>query len=252
MRLVGPASASDIFSRFYRDFVSVSCQIRDRRSRGVTGIRIGLVESRTLVALCYATQDGLRAQHSLRVCSSAGTTGASSEDRSKLFQVPTGSMAAHDTKTQFRLSTGAITVGHINAAGEDMALLVSLDHWLQVASGGLLTATTLALGSFEFSQRQLEVAMYQMIKMDDALFNRSIRSLVVSLQLAAEKLQECLDEGMPWTVLGGLNEAIACRVFLGRRCARTRPAQWLFGHSTSAGSAATHRERFAGRSDILR
>ena len=58
---------------------------------------------------------------------------------------------------------------------------------------------------------------------------KPIRSLASSLGAAAEKLQECLDEGMPWTVLGTRVAAIACWVAWGRKCARLRPAQWLWG-----------------------
>ena len=95
-------------------------------------------------------------------------------------------------------------------------------------SGGLPN-TALAVGGHEFSLRELDVAMFQMVKLDVAVLGRTIRSLSSSLGAAAEKLQECLDEGMPWTVLGSKVAAIACWVAWGRRCARLRPAQWLWG-----------------------
>ena len=137
-------------------------------------------------------------------------------------------MIAPDEKVQFRLSTGTLTVPHIIASGGDVQLLVSAEHWLNVVSGGL-SATALAVGGQEFSLRELDVAMFQMVKLDVAVLGRPIRSVASSLGAAAEKLQECLNEGMPWTVLGSKVAAIACWVAWGRRCARVRPAQWLWG-----------------------
>ena len=136
-------------------------------------------------------------------------------------------MAVPDAKVHFRLSTGTVTVPHIIAAGGDVQLLVAAEHWLHVVSGGL-PDTALAVGGQEFSLRELDVAMFQMVKFDVAVLGRTIRSLASSLGAAAEKLQECLDEGMPWTVLGTKVAAIACWVAWGRKCARLRSAQWLW------------------------
>ena len=130
-------------------------------------------------------------------------------------------MIAPDEKVHFRLSTGTVTVPHIVAAGGDVRLLVAAEHWLNVVSGGLPN-TALAVGGHEFSLRELDVAMFQMVKLDVAVLGRTIRSLSSSLGAAAEKLQECLDEGMPWAVLGSRVAAIACWVAWGRRCARLR------------------------------
>ena len=122
----------------------------------------------------------------------------------------------------------SITVPHIIAAGGDVQLLVAAEHWLHVVSGGL-PGTALPVGEQEFSLRELDVAMFQMVKLEVAVLGRTIRSVASSLGAAAEKLQECLGEGMPWTVLGSKVAAIACWVAWGRRCARLRPAQWLWG-----------------------
>ena len=139
-------------------------------------------------------------------------------------------MAAPDVKVlvQFRLSTGTLTVPHMIAAGGDVQLLVSNEHWLNQVSGGL-PDTALAVGGQEFSLRELDVAMFQMVKCDVALLGRTIRSVASSLNASSAKLQECLDEGMPWTALGSKLAAIACWVAWGRKCARLRPAQWLWG-----------------------
>ena len=59
-------------------------------------------------------------------------------------------MAAPDTKTQFRLSTGAVNNAHIIAAGGDVTLLVAAEHWLNVVSGGL-PASAAAAGGHEFT-----------------------------------------------------------------------------------------------------
>ena len=59
-------------------------------------------------------------------------------------------MAAPDVKVQFRLSTGTVTVPHLIAAGGDVQLLVSDEHWLHIVSGGL-PDTTLAVGGQEFT-----------------------------------------------------------------------------------------------------
>ena len=137
-------------------------------------------------------------------------------------------MLAPDEKVQFRLSTGTVTVPHLIAAGGDVQLLIGAEHWLNVVSGGL-PGTALAVGGHEFSLRELDVAMFQMVKLEVAVLGRAIRSVASSLGAAAEKLQECLTEGMPWTVLGSKVAAIACWVAWGRRCARLRPAHWLWG-----------------------
>ena len=136
-------------------------------------------------------------------------------------------MLAPDEKVQFKLSTGTVTVPHIIAAGGDVQLLIAAEHWLNVVSGGL-PGTALAVGGQQFSLRELDIAMFQMVKLDVAVLGRTIRSLASSLGAAAEKLQECLNEGMPWVVLGSKVAAIACWVAWGRRCARLRPAQWLW------------------------
>ena len=39
-------------------------------------------------------------------------------------------MAALDTKTQFKLSTGIISSAHIIATGGDVILYVAVEHWL--------------------------------------------------------------------------------------------------------------------------
>ena len=109
-----------------------------------------------------------------------------------------------------------------------MQLLVSDEHWLNQVSGGL-PGTALAVGGQEFSLRELDVAMFQMVKFEDAVLGRTIRSVASSLNASSARLQECLDEGMPWTVLGSKVAAIACWVAWGRKCARLRPAQWLWG-----------------------
>ena len=103
-----------------------------------------------------------------------------------------------------------------------MLLLVSTDHWLHVVPGGALAVTKLEIGGLELDQWQLDVAMYQMIRIDVALLNRPIRSHAAAMRAPAEKLRECLEEGMPWTVLGRLNvyAAIACWVFWGRKWGR--------------------------------
>ena len=85
------------------------------------------------------------------------------------------------------------------------------------------------IGGQEFSLRELDVAMFQMVKCDVALLGRTIRSVASSLDASSAKLQECLDEGMPWSVLGSKVAAVACWVAWGRKCARVRPAQWLWG-----------------------
>ena len=69
------------------------------------------------------------------------------------------SMAAPDVKVQFRLSTGTLTVPHMIAAGGDVQLLVSDEHWLNQVSGGL-PDTALAVGGHEFSLRELDVAKF--------------------------------------------------------------------------------------------
>ena len=83
-----------------------------------------------------------------------------------------------------------------------MQLLVADKHWLNKVSGGL-PDTTLAVGGQEFSLRELDVAMFQMVKFDVAVLGRTIRSVASSLNASAAKLQECLDEGMPCGLSSG-------------------------------------------------
>ena len=82
-------------------------------------------------------------------------------------------MLAPDEKVQFRLSTGSVTVLHMIAAGGDVQLLIAAEHWLNVVSGGL-PATALAVGGQEFSLRELDVAMFQMVKLDVAVLGKTV------------------------------------------------------------------------------
>jgi hypothetical protein len=121
------------------------------------------------------------------------------------------------------------TADHLNATVGEELLLVPTDNWLWVASRSAKLVTRWATEGLKFDRRMLDVAILQMIRVDEALSNRHIRSYAVAMETAVAKLQECLEEGMPWTPLGSLNAAIACWVFWGRRCAEVRPAQWLWG-----------------------
>jgi hypothetical protein len=43
-----------------------------------------------------------------------------------------------------------------------------------------------------------------MVKVDAAVLGRTIKSTAASLTASADLLQDCLDEGMAWTVLGSV------------------------------------------------
>ena len=86
-------------------------------------------------------------------------------------------MAAPDVQVQFRLSTGTVTVPHIIAAGGNVRLLVAAEHWLNMVSGGL-PGTALAVGGQEFSLRELDVAMFQMVKFDVAVLGKTINQVI--------------------------------------------------------------------------
>ena len=68
-----------------------------------------------------------------------------------------------------------------------------------------------------------------MVKLDAAVLGRTIKTIASSITSAADLLQECLDEGMPWTVLGSVEAAVALWVSYGRVCSQPRPAQWVWG-----------------------
>ena len=159
-------------------------------------------------------------------------------------------MAAPDDKVHFKLSTGngTITVPHIIAAGGDVQLLVADEHWLHVVSGGL-PSTALAVGGQEFSLRELDVAMFQMVKLDVAVLGRTIRSVASSLGAAAEKLQECLGEGMAWTVLGS-KESYRMLGCLGTSMCKAPPSAVAVGHGTYDGIASTYGGRCAAKCSV--
>ena len=68
-----------------------------------------------------------------------------------------------------------------------------------------------------------------MVKVDAAVLGRTIKSTAASLTASADLLQDCLDEGMPWTVLGSVEAAVALWVSYGRLCSQLRPALWVWG-----------------------
>ena len=53
-----------------------------------------------------------------------------------------------------------------------------------------------AAGSGEFTLRELEVIVFQMVRLNAAVQGRTIRTLAASLTSAADLRQDCLDEGM--------------------------------------------------------
>ena len=137
-------------------------------------------------------------------------------------------MAAPDPKTQFNLSTGVVNNAHIITAGGDVLIHLALAHWLNVVSGGL-TLSAAAAGSCEFTLRELEVIVFQMVRLNAAVQGRTIRTQAASLTAAADLLQDCLTEGMSWTVLGSVQAAVSLWISYGRRCAQLRPALWVWG-----------------------
>ena len=125
-------------------------------------------------------------------------------------------MAAPGARTQFNLSTGVVNNAHINATGGDVSLHLALAHWLNVVSGGL-AVTAAAAGNCEFTLRELEVIVFQMVRLNAAVQGRSIKTLA---------LQDCLNEGSAGK---SLEAAASLWVSYGRRCAQLRPALWVSG-----------------------
>ena len=102
------------------------------------------------------------------------------------------------------------------------------EHWLNVVSGGLPESGAVA-GYREFTLRELEVAVYQMVRLNAAVQERTIKTTAASLTASADLLQDCLNEGMSWTVLGSVEAAVALWVTYGRWCSQLRPALWVWG-----------------------
>ena len=140
-------------------------------------------------------------------------------------------------KVQFRLSTGTVTVPHIIAAGGDVQLLVAAEHWLNVTSGGLPT-TQLAAGGQEFSLRELDVAMFQMVKLDGAVLGRTIRSMASSFGACGRETS-----GMPgrrYAVDSARQQSCSdCMLgFVGTSMCKAPPSAVAVGSGTYDGFAA--------------
>jgi hypothetical protein len=125
------------------------------------------------------------------------------------------------------LTTGNWNMANILAAGGDVALCVAIGHWLNVVSGGLRESAGLP-GHHLLTLRELEVAVFQMVRLNAAVQEKTIGTTAVSIEAAAGLLQDCLDEGVAWTVLGSLEAAMALWVSYGRRCSQLRPALWVY------------------------
>ena len=138
------------------------------------------------------------------------------------------SMAVPDAKVHFRLSTGTVTVPHITAAGGDVQLLVAAEHWLHVVSGGL----PIQLGC---RRPGVLPARARCGNVSDG--EVGCRRVGQDHQIIWRRLSERRQKSFKnaWTKachglsLGTKVAAIACWVAWGRRCARLRPAQWLWG-----------------------
>ena len=137
-------------------------------------------------------------------------------------------MTAPDAKTQFRLITGNWNIANIIAAGGDVTLCVAVEHWLNVVAGGLQESDVVP-GHHKFTLRELEVAVYQIVRLNAAVQEKTIGTTAASLAASADLLQDCLNEGMSWTVLGSVGAALALWVSYGRRCSQLRPALWVWG-----------------------
>ena len=125
------------------------------------------------------------------------------------------------------LTTGNWNMANIIAAGGDVALCVAIGHWLNVVSGGLRESAGVP-GHYLLTLRELEVAVFQMVRLNAAVQEKTIGTTAASIEAAADLLQDCLTEGMPWTVLGSVEEALALWVSYGRRCSQLRPALWVW------------------------
>jgi hypothetical protein len=88
-----------------------------------------------------------------------------------------------------------------------------------------------AITTHKLTLRELEVAVYQMVRLNAAVQERTIKTTAASLTASADLLQDCLNEGMSWTVLRIVEAALplALWVSYGRRCSQLRPALWVWG-----------------------
>ena len=126
------------------------------------------------------------------------------------------------------LANGNWNMTHTIAAGGDVALFVAVRHWLNVVAGGLQESADVP-GHHKLTLRELEVAVYQMVRLNAAVQKKTIGTTAASLGAAADLLQDCPTEGMSWAVLWSLEVALAPWVSYDRRCSQLRPALWLLG-----------------------
>ena len=86
-----------------------------------------------------------------------------------------------------------------------------------------------AITTHKLTLRELEVAVYQMVRLNAAVQEKTIGTTAAPLGAAADLLQDCLTEGMPRTVLRSVGAALALWVSYGRRCSQLLPALWVWG-----------------------
>ena len=110
-------------------------------------------------------------------------------------------MTAPDANTQFKLSTGNWNIANIIATGGDVALCVAVEHWLNVVLAGGLQESDAVPGHHKFTLRELEVAVYQVVRLNAAVQEKSIGTTAASLAASADLLQYCLNEGMSWSMV---------------------------------------------------
>ena len=136
-------------------------------------------------------------------------------------------MAALDPRFEFQFELGAPTAANLNTAGGFSNLTLSANHWLYVVAGGNVPGSAVAAGRFSVSWPAMHIAMLKVNALDPAILGTHATSRISNLRMLHDAFQRAVAGGMPFTVLGSLDLALAAFVRFARDLAQTNPAAWV-------------------------
>ena len=143
-------------------------------------------------------------------------------------------MAALDPRFEFQFELGAPTAANLNTAGGFANLTLSANHWLYVVSGGNVPGSAVAAGRFSVSWPAMHIAMLKVNALDPAILGTHATSRISNLRMLHNAFQRAVAGGMPFTVLGSLDLALAAFVRFARDLAQTNPAAWVLNAAADA------------------
>ena len=136
-------------------------------------------------------------------------------------------MAAMDPRFEFQFGVGPPTAANFNTAAGFPLVTLDPSHWIHVVSGGTTPASARVAGRFEVAWTSLHVAMLKVHSLDAALFGTLATGRLTTLRSMHDAFQRAVAAGLPFTVLGSLDLALAAFVRFAREHSQKNPTAWV-------------------------